>query len=523
MGKRLSKKRKDTSNCTIKSKGNGVTTSSSRKPTGSGRSSRSQGQGRDMADQRSNTLTDIHNLRVSESAERVGHHGVDTDRDREVVHVREERGVALTGNPATPEQNFHNSEVPSNGVPQFQFDNHQTSSDNVPISHTEVPQVTMAQVVTADTEHRAQRPVAVVHPTQIEQNNAHSNPHTSGESLSVAGQPHNLTHTSTQEQGTGDSEAITLTPSRSDTSYLSGTVSDRIITNVNLKQKIGLHLDKYHSVVKNWQHLASALKVPIDVTTRCKINAEYGRTQRLFEHIAAKQPGLTVKEFVSKLRKIGRNDVVLTVCNTVENAENSSERFCTVLNNNMQLADDIALKLDVESCVIKTWKDLAYQLGFSKKKVNLIKSGHSNPTVEIMEYVFTKHVELKLKKFKDIMVAIERNDVLELLKSYDETKKLVEVMPRDSELLEDVSIYLNGNAGGSLKDWKHFAYHLGIPQEIYSSYDPKKPHSPTTILLDWLTASNPDYTVTELCGALHSIDRNDVIELIKSTLEPGTH
>lgn len=326
-----------------------------------------------------------------------------------------------------------------------------------------------------------------------------------------------LRQKSTEEQDVNASGELTvnLKKGKTDVEIMQEPVSEKITNNQNLKQKLALRLDQHHPVVKNWEHLANALNVPIDIIAKCKINAEYRAAQRLLQFLEARKPNLMVKEFVSKLEKIDRYDIKADISRTLSDPENNTQRVSDVFNNNVQLEDKIVLQLDTKSPVKKGWKDLAYEFGLNKKEVERIESGCRNPAAGILDYLFKKDPKFTVGNFKTHMSEMKREDVLNLLLDYkDEREKLEKIMPRDSDLLEDVSLSLNKNAGGSLQNWRQFASRLKIPSYIYESYDPKNSHSPTEMLLDWLKGMSPEFTVGQLCTEIQNIDRNDVFELI---------
>ena len=72
-----------------------------------------------------------------------------------------------------------------------------------------------------------------------------------------------------------------------------------------------------------------------------------------------------------------------------------------------------------------------------------------------------------------------------------------------------------------VKNWRHLANLLGVPNKVYEEFDPDsnspKP-SPTKMMLEWLRAEHPDMTVDELRTAVKKIERGDALEILDGYL-----
>ena len=85
-------------------------------------------------------------------------------------------------------------------------------------------------------------------------------------------------------------------------------------------------------------------------------------------------------------------------------------------------------------------------------------------------------------------------------------------------VMTSICVCLN-NPNIALKNWKDLAFAFEVPKEIYEDFDPKKPRSPTNSLFEWIFANRVDLTVGQLCSALKSIERNDVVRELRKHLE----
>lgn len=100
------------------------------------------------------------------------------------------------------------------------------------------------------------------------------------------------------------------------------------------------------------------------------------------------------------------------------------------------------------------------------------------------------------------------------------------VITLGDETMRSICVCFNKSIPGT-KDWKHLAKSFDVPESIYKDCVPERPKSPTETLFEWIfAAKDPHLTVKQLCKALESIDRNDLVEDVKkyyaqqSTLQP---
>ena len=72
-----------------------------------------------------------------------------------------------------------------------------------------------------------------------------------------------------------------------------------------------------------------------------------------------------------------------------------------------------------------------------------------------------------------------------------------------------------------VKNWRHLANLLGVPNKVYEEFNPDsnspKPSS-TKMMLEWLRAEHPDMTVDELRTAVKEIERGDALEILDGYL-----
>ena len=74
-------------------------------------------------------------------------------------------------------------------------------------------------------------------------------------------------------------------------------------------EKIVKRLDREMKAVKNWRHFAWELNVDASVIEQWNWYGNFSPTIRVFEHLDAVQPDLTVLKVKNALRDIGREDL----------------------------------------------------------------------------------------------------------------------------------------------------------------------------------------------------------------------
>ena len=101
-------------------------------------------------------------------------------------------------------------------------------------------------------------------------------------------------------------------------------------------------------------------------------------------------------------------------------------------------------------------------------------------------------------------------------------KLMKDVIQPESDIMRSICVCLN-STNRALKNWRHLAHAFNVPREIYKDFNPEKPTSPTNLLFQWIYSNRTDLTVGQLCNALQSIDRNDVVRDIRMYFEQRTN
>ncbi|KAJ7339410.1 hypothetical protein OS493_005805 [Desmophyllum pertusum] len=101
----------------------------------------------------------------------------------------------------------------------------------------------------------------------------------------------------------------------------------------------------------------------------------------------------------------------------------------------------MATKLDQQSRVIGYWINLGRQFGITGEKLKEIEYGQSNPTLALMEYLYSKQVDnLTVGRFYEkIKEKLKRADVLKKLDPFlveDSDKPMEDVIQLDSDVYE---------------------------------------------------------------------------------------
>lgn len=101
-------------------------------------------------------------------------------------------------------------------------------------------------------------------------------------------------------------------------------------------------------------------------------------------------------------------------------AEHSTEKISDFVASdaNRELIKKMATKLDQQTRVIGYWKNLGQQFQISGEKLKEIECGQFNPTLALMEYLYSKQADLTVRKFHEEVKKLNRNDVVKKLDSF---------------------------------------------------------------------------------------------------------
>lgn len=101
-------------------------------------------------------------------------------------------------------------------------------------------------------------------------------------------------------------------------------------------------------------------------------------------------------------------------------AGNSTEKISDFAssNANSEIIKEMASKLDQKSRVNGYWIDLGRQFKIPGDKSKEIEYGQFNPTLALMEYVYSKQDDLTVRKFYDEVEKLNRVLVLKKLEPF---------------------------------------------------------------------------------------------------------
>ncbi|XP_022800363.1 uncharacterized protein LOC111338194 isoform X3 [Stylophora pistillata] len=311
--------------------------------------------------------------------------------------------------------------------------------------------------------------------------------------------------------------------------YEQSFVSNTIQKNKFLEDKLACKLDHTaHRCIRGWEHLACTKEVnaPLETRLRCKLVSRGSCTRTLIDFLAVQEGDKSVQDLIAALKDIKRNDVVKMITDVYPDAEHSTQTISEFVasSDNNDLIEKITTKLDERSRVNACWINLGRKFQISSEKLKEIElCGETNPTEALMEYLYTKREDLTVQKFYEIVKKLKRGDVAKKLEPFlDEAnpeKRLWDAIDLESDEMRSICVDLN-TQNRALKNWKHLANALEVPRDTYSDFNPQQPKSPTKELLNWIYAEKNDLTVGQLCAALASIGRNDVVRDLKNYFKP---
>lgn len=100
-----------------------------------------------------------------------------------------------------------------------------------------------------------------------------------------------------------------------------------------------------------------------------------------------------------------------------ENSTQTISDFASSDSNN-EMIDKIATELDRKSRVVGYWRNLGQKFNIRGDKLKEIEYGQFNPTLALMEYVYSKQDDLTVRKFYDEVEKLNRVLVLKKLEPF---------------------------------------------------------------------------------------------------------
>ncbi|XP_022806779.1 uncharacterized protein LOC111343853 [Stylophora pistillata] len=305
-------------------------------------------------------------------------------------------------------------------------------------------------------------------------------------------------------------------------------VSNEIQENKFLEDMLMRKLDYTpHRCIHGWEYLACTQQVnaPLETRLRCKLVSRGSCTRTLIDLLVIEREDKTLEDLIAALKDIRRNDVVKMITAVYQDAENSIQTISefAASSANADLIEKITTKLDERSRVNTCWIDLGRKFQISGEKLKEIElCGETNPTEALMKYLYIKQKDLTVQKFHEKVKKLKRGDVVKKLEPFldaNPEKRLWDAIDLESDEMRSICVDLN-TQNRALKNWRHLANALEVPRDTYSDFNPQQPKSPTEELLNWIYAEKNDLTVGQLCAALESIGRNDVVSDLRDYFEP---
>lgn len=296
-------------------------------------------------------------------------------------------------------------------------------------------------------------------------------------------------------------------------------ISKAVTENLLLLEKLSKYLDRESRVIKCWKHLAFVLNVPIEETRKFDLYTEHSPTEDLFNFLA-NIPELKVVDLREKLKAIYRNDLVETL-NKASAGFRDEDPLSDLVNGQPKLIALLSPKLDIESRTIGNWKSLATQFEIPQKITEQFGMRGSGPTGALFLHVQTDENlrHLTMGQLFEHFRVMQRNDLVALLKKLGFEEKdsrfVRDEVVDGSEILADIGERLNKEIR-AVKNWRHLAFRLKIPPEVYGAFDTSKAtaKSPTKMMFEWLARWKPDLSTDDLVMGLKEIDRFDVVDLV---------
>ena len=159
----------------------------------------------------------------------------------------------------------------------------------------------------------------------------------------------------------------------------------------------------------------------------------------------------------------------------------------------------------------KDWERFACEIGVTEeviKQIKLYQIGRTYAAVEFMTNFMTRFPREKLVDFRQNVLAIQRNDVVE----YMDTKLNGQMMSTFQEIphqqIEELASKLEMSQFKSIKYWRHLAGLYGYENQSINAMEStfgRHERSPTLALFDYMGKSTPHLSVLDIGKTLEKL------------------
>ncbi|XP_068737776.1 uncharacterized protein [Montipora capricornis] len=209
------------------------------------------------------------------------------------------------------------------------------------------------------------------------------------------------------------------------------------------------------------------------------------------------------------------------------------DRLYKSVRNNLTLLERIARCLDKEQRhgTMKCWKHLAEQFGVEESIYKTFTSCPENsPTENLFDFLKTrKPTEFTIKKFKEGMNSIDRNDVIEdVFKKHQDLDSLNDkttvgsLFDSHPLIIGEIAVLLDVNEPGK-KNWRQLADWFEVPKSESQNFAESIQDNPTEQLLEYIyRCLNPKMTVGYLQSILKDLKMQEALDVLMNSKKAVT-
>lgn len=307
---------------------------------------------------------------------------------------------------------------------------------------------------------------------------------------------------------------------------LAKTILDRL----GLLEGLSRCLDKEYKYGRRqcWKHIAEYFGIDEEMYQSFRDSEILSPTEEMFEHLQTTDTEMTIGTLKEKLRLVERPDVidVLVECEKTDCSVNDGTSVCSLFDSNPDIIGRIAFLLDRQKLGLKNWVHLAGKLDIPRKVSKSFETCNTdNPTEELFEYLKTSSPEMKVEDLNTHLKAMQRSDVVKVIKGSTEGKSVsfIKDLVKDVLLMEKLCELLNRKPStNKVPWWKELGARLSINTDILDDLSPPQDHEcPTEALIRYLGSWRPGLKIADFIRALRKIDRPDAIDVLKGYLPDG--
>ncbi|XP_032229873.2 uncharacterized protein LOC5505641 isoform X1 [Nematostella vectensis] len=178
--------------------------------------------------------------------------------------------------------------------------------------------------------------------------------------------------------------------------------------------------------------------------------------------------------------------------------------------------------LDIEYKEKCNWQHLAHSFKVPQDVCKRLSSYHrQSPTKKLFFYLLSYRSDLPISELKQALKNIYRADLLSCIKDLKDDALVSDVITKTS-VLETLAIELDVDTMPAPQgNWESLAHEVGIRDHLILAVI-RSEYNPAEKLLEYLSSTSPDLAIGTLKAHLKSMNRGDILDLLREHKEDET-